>query len=674
MALKKSRLVLGLALLLPVGAALLGYALRDTRPGAPNPVVAASEPDEPEAATPPPTLARPAAPSTTDAAGAAANAAPSEERAAAEDRSAAGAADAATFTSGVVVDVATDEPLPDYRLELIGGGAENAFAVTDAQGRFRLETQRSTAGLTARGIDRDDLLRDGPQGPYTSMRGALPAPVEVSNDGESLRVALASGPTYTLAFSGASPTPGEELVAALIPAEEPVGRGRASITVRGPVDFDPATLERMLVAMRPAHLAPVRFGAATWVRFPIVSQTLLGALDREREFPLELCVSNLDGTLRGVAPVATEVGRDPVPVTVPLERFGALRVRVLDEAGAPIRTPIDLSRNGEPARPFHGHDFSPEVGTFDYLFLRPGTWTVSTGDLTHAHVAENVELGPGERISIELRTRRLVPVGSIAGELRAPLVRSQPTVWLSLARAGGGQAAFAEATWSEIGDQWVGRFEFEDVPAGPHVLRCNNADETRSWSPEEQTVHAPDTGLLLLGTSRELAERPWRLTIVDAVSGAPVAPFDLTWSVAGRGSGWLQKQSGTASLPASPDDARVQWSVQAAGYATQSGDETAFTDGAEAREAEVHLRTGWGTRLVARGPDERPVAGVTVLLDGQEAGTTDAAGILDLWAPLAPRRVELRHVRLRLVGGDVDPGTGAVTRTFPLTEVLLGTR
>ncbi len=187
-------------------------------------------------------------------------------------------------------------------------------------------------------------------------------------------------------------------------------------------------------------------------------------------------------------------------------------------------------------------------------------------------------------------------------------------------------------------------FACEDLWPGRWLLTVSSL-EPELWIPGVLELDAPVAGLQIW--CRDRARRvTLAFRVLDAMSGEPLE----NWSAsalrqtpsADRG---VLVHAGPLALEGFPVDSGLEWSLWAPGHAPAFGDERAFVASDDHNwVAEARLRDGWGLRLLALGRDPamRPLPGARVWLDGQSAGTTDALGRIDLWAPERPSGLEVR--------------------------------
>ena len=101
----------------------------------------------------------------------------------------------------------------------------------------------------------------------------------------------------------------------------------------------------------------------------------------------------------------------------------------------------------------------------------------------------------------------------------------------------------------------------------------------------------------------------------------------------------------------SPVSRHLEWGISAIGCRPTFGTEADFLDQGSGRAfAQVKLEPGWGVRVLVQDRNEEPVAGASVLVDGRHAGSSDAAGRIDLRLDEAPGSVEVDHTGWRARG------------------------
>jgi hypothetical protein len=70
--------------------------------------------------------------------------------------------------------------------------------------------------------------------------------------------------------------------------------------------------------------------------------------------------------------------------------------------------------------------------------------------------------------------------------------------------------------------------------------------------------------------------------------------------------------------------------------------------------------------------DKKPLAGVRILLDGRESGTTDANGIVNVESDAKPATLAAELASYTMTtGGDVYPDSGKFRAWLPWTRVVM---
>jgi surface antigen len=161
-------------------------------------------------------------------------------------------------------------------------------------------------------------------------------------------------------------------------------------------------------------------------------------------------------------------------------------------------------------------------------------------------------------------------------------------------------------------------------------------------------IQAPSDGLdILFDDTRphtDLTFRPAAEESSKAVMGFEVA---VSW---GQGVTWRTSDTSMCVLEGVPCNTPISWSIKAPGRAPVYG-ETSFNETKTAALIAPALRVGWGEGLKIVHADGSPASGLTVLLDGQDAGLTDSEGTLTLRAHQRPQHLSLRADKHRLFGG-----------------------
>jgi hypothetical protein len=198
--------------------------------------------------------------------------------------------------------------------------------------------------------------------------------------------------------------------------------------------------------------------------------------------------------------------------------------------------------------------------------------------------------------------------------------------------------------WDKSGAALVGHFDFGALPAGKYHVQLQENDWFE-WNSHWTDVEAPKEDIVFLVHDRILAA-DLVLDVHDADNGLALDGYHLQLETYDNyRSVW--SWSGAVLMEMYPDDKRLRWRLDKAGFPPQFGDLSSFdlrttVDGRPRRTAEVNMSPGWGDLLrVVKRNNGQPLEGVVVELDGREAGKTDSHGLARVMARAQPKQVEL---------------------------------
>jgi hypothetical protein len=686
----KSRLLLGIVGLAVVGAAAAVLLLREERPRIESaPRAAEIEPAPASASEPATSLVETAALSTP------ATADVREEPVASEQRAAVGS----PVIRGRVIEAETGLARAGIELELTSRSDTIATAVTDAQGRFELPFSQSTR-LAVELVEpegwraarrRQRISGDEPPAgelvfelhpiPGVAFHGR--AIDEVS--GEPLPfLNLSVGSDLTLKgvetdadglFTSRQRYEAGQVGVALIIAE----KGRWLNSERS-IDFDGTarvhdvplpigSTYNLHVALPPGYEleslraflsdstescpwtltgdrlegAVLHEAAPPWVRF-------LEAVEHAPEGGLNnLWICTADGRWLGSCQVPWRSSRASGAHEVSLFPCGALEVdpgAQVDPQHLGLR--VNLRQpSGEECwgrRPVPGAN-----GRFHIRLVPPGDYVLSVEGNRIRAFERTVQVAAGEPTRVNLALEFLPSGGSIAGFVRSQSGRYQVTRSVSLSPIGERSGSFhALVDWSKDGEVLVGRFAFEDVPAGEYELSASSGLSHFDWRTSSSTISPPATDVELLcldGAGGVTLE----VEAYDALTGKPVNEISISfggepglhsYSTSTRGDHRLE-------LGRFPRDTAFQWGAESDGYVAIAGDISSFqqtgtANGEPVLRARLELQPGWGGRVLAYTETER-IPDAVVLCDDIEVGRTNKRGELDFVLPARPRRFEVRH-------------------------------
>lgn len=546
----------------------------------------------------------------------------------------------------LVVDADTEEPLPEFRLEVEGEGRESESLVTDAGGRAVLAREWFEAPfqLSATG----DVHWES----RTSLERDL-APSERPAEGEPLVLRCATGPSYTLLFDGPTP-PLAELFANLWPGASPPSDpyNRASLHQEGARIW-------------------TRFGPDYAVRSP------------KRDEPWTLTVFARDGLWRASGPVATISGLQAEPVLLRSAACGALEVR-LQSGGGPVEGEcgVGLARveNGQVVQRWHYYGLVPSgqstVGgqlagrgkgfrTVRFTHLEPGLYRASAGSATHEFVQREVRIAAGVVEPLVLDVTRM----SGLGELRVVITSETGTLPLPIIDVRAREVATNARRWS----RWLPESTTERrvlVVEGrlgvPLELTLDGLESLGSlaWSPRTSAIAQPGDELVFTCLDSGVATARRAEVRVLSSAGLPIREAGVSTYFGPQASFLhMTDAEGRAHLEPILEGMRFDVVVLADGYRPAVLRALALARDGEVFE--VRLEPGWGAWLdVVLGStdpnkESERAAGARVLVDGVEAGRLDERGQILLAGDQAPRAIEVLHPGYRIAYGDIDPTTGA---------------
>ena len=544
-----------------------------------------------------------------------------------------------------LLDERTGEPVPEFRLALLGEGSGTTDLVSDPRGEFEFELP---SGAEARfdlveNLGGNDLIQTR-RDQVIPVRVALPLPNQAEAGGglaKDLELRIPVGPTYRLRLE---PPPGhgfEELSASL----------RASDPRRA---FDVAR-------------AVVRAGAEPWLRFRPGANFMAGGP------PWKLEVVTADGLWSAVAQLEQlgGVARDPVVLTFePRARlFGRLR----SEDGAIVGGQwVRLEREGasfdNPAnRPLMVH--ADSQGGFEFRALAPGPWKLRVEVEEFEAWRQELTLAAQEARELDPTLRRLAPaqLARLEGSIESSTGRYSDAVYVSIFPMDGRGGRGVDVTWTEVDGRRTGRFVVEDLKVGRY------------------TVVGRVPGLLRVEPRRievEAGGPPVRFSVLDDVE-------TVAWHVRARaGDRELEKfrvtleadglettstaSQGLAVIELIPRGQRCEFTLRADGFAPSFGE--VEPDGATSPEdpARIELRPGWGTEVTVVDESGLPLAGARIHFDGQFAAESDGRGRARVTLDREPATVRVEYQDWVLAPGTtIAPDTGRFRTWEPWLKVIL---
>jgi len=542
---------------------------------------------------------------------------------------------------GTLIDENTRLPLPDFELEFaVAGEGEglhrSVSARTDAQGRFQCAEPILVARCVVRYVDRPGRRRPPPE-----------ATIELEDvrKGE-LALVVAWGATYRLAFA-----PKERIEPALVDLRQrtPGGRDRGA----GPNEWE-----------------PVRAGEPPWVRFP--------PLGKDAPKVERLTARTRDGLWAGEADAGTANGLAPGLTLVTFEERAVLDGTVRD-AEKRLLADVDvvLEAKDSNEQPLRRNARTGVDGHFRFEHLPACTGQVRAVSVRHAPWVQAVTLLAGKVQELPIELAGLAIAGAIGVRVESESGHYAPpfTLVLSLendpvAEAGGERFTRpVRAQWREEGGRQVASFSFPDLPKQSFRVAIQK-DDFFAWDPQQLTLQPPkEDARILIHDGIPNASLCFRAK--DAQTGEALQGFEVTLEF--PGTRLQSRRMGASSdrpfLEHLPLDRKLSWRVEAGGHVPALGDLSDFqvvevrAEG-ELRVCELSLPPGWGESY--RFVDSRnrsPMKGMRVLLDGVEAGTSNAGGRVLVQAATRPGRIEYKNDELGIAPRSVraDRRTGCST-------------
>ena len=403
---------------------------------------------------------------------------------------------------------------------------------------------------------------------------------------------------------------------------------------------------------------PIRSGEFPWVRFSYeeVDDHLVGLIG-----PWHLLVGSADGMSFGWQAVHQVRGLAPLPLVLNWTQTGVVSGRVLDPQGAAKDgVMLELKHSGVQVDPSESHQArSRSGGRFRFPFVRPGVYELGVG--TYAGwdtdpLALRVEAGV-EQGELLVQLRETLGAGRVSGRVRSASGNYHAAVEVEILGVGDQQAS---VLWEELGGEWVGRFEFSNVPEGRHPVTAHPSPLLLACSFSKSHVEAPSSDLeLFLHDDQELVDVSFQA--LDADTEEPLERFEFAVRFAEK---YSPTRSGIErSVPALEGlslGREFVWFLRSPGYVPSWGTQADLVGSGSQRKIVAAMQVGWGARFQAvKASDGDALAGIRLLLDGVEVGRTNEAGVLDVSLAQRPKVLGVFDERLELAEGwSVDPASG----------------
>ncbi|MEO0649142.1 MAG: carboxypeptidase regulatory-like domain-containing protein, partial [Planctomycetota bacterium] len=535
---------------------------------------------------------------------------------------------------GRVVD-GSGEPLAQYPLWLSGGGGRRESITTDEGGRFEGRLARRAGPVEIQ------LLGDRRGWPPESPR--LERRHEVTEQG-AVELTLEANPAAVLTVQ-LRVDPNQPLPASL----DDVRCTLLAIDGSWP-QADRAFLGTNYVGQ------PERVPDDERVLYRVWMNDLLDLESRPE--PWLVRVEPIDGgwVAEGAFDAADLEDGDPVLASV--RPTGAVALTLLDGNGTPVQSePVRLLADaaGEPREPFTSGMYrrpreTDASGGEVWLGLDPGTYSLAVEGIHFEPAQRSLEVVAGERtectVTLESRAgggRLVIQVQSESG------IRRHAMFWLYSRDDPKNPLTSQGAVWREEGARRVGEAHFDGLEPGEYKVRLVSTSGIPGEPLSMLTTVEADATTTVDFHFKDGSTAPLAVVARDARSGRVLDDWRL---VLGDGQWFLDsdlrevegadgRKLVARRVPAtSTASGSVAWLI-ADGFAAQAIELSAGTviDTEGTRLHVVDLDPGWGKLLVVKDPDEMPLEGVGVYLDGSHAGHTDSMGRLLLSGPAKPERI-----------------------------------
>lgn len=525
---------------------------------------------------------------------------------------------------GRIVDSRTREALPNYAIKWIAAGKTNSL-LTGPDGSFVSEEEHPHGAGKLVTLDHSEIPQNKPQ------------EFELTHPFESEDIAVLTGPTVEFDLTLPQGVSLEQLGARFV-------SNRVLQLVEGG-------------SMTPLRAGSLRDGQLPWVRFGPGVNKIAGS------GPWTLVVEDRDGLWRGEGQVPGLVGIQPNPVRIELESFGALRVRVVNDDG-PVYTPsylfvtsIDPVEEGR--RPlerraslFFGGDpdLTPMAGTFVMRSLPTGRYRVSIDDDRHEAASVEVDVLRGVLSEHELHLEPRADLGTLSGTISTRNGIVDPSFCYVEAK-GIAPTVGSFLVRPQLEEDGRFHFRFEEVPPGTYRVRAMDL-QRHPFEPEEVEATMGTSNLHFECRDDLPAQRMAVLCFVDAETGESIPGVHamIRWHdpATGKRDGFYTRTDLNGRLEvALREGSKLAWMARKDGYAAVIGDASDLDGGCE---VPFQLSKSWAEEFMLHQGQER-VPGVTVLVDGQVAGTTDEDGRLLLRADEAPATITIDSDRWQVIAG-----------------------
>jgi hypothetical protein len=392
-------------------------------------------------------------------------------------------------------------------------------------------------------------------------------------------------------------------------------------------------------------LGRVRAGPLPWARFGACATFLGGGP------PWTIELSSDDGYWVGRAELPTLESVRVPPVEIALVACGRLTGRVLTPAREPVRKQwVLVSARGAS---FDDKDNRPRPvptdkdGKFDAPRLAPGEYGVKVDADGFEAFEAQVAVAAGATVEREIqlaastvaKSSLRVRVESATGQY------SKPVVVALQALSGGKSPPSGKVKWADEGGRQVGRATLEGVEVRDYHMSLV-LDDFFHTSPEAPVLVRPAGQEVACRIDDDVPTIRLRVHQADEASGQPVAGATVeVWSTRGGKPKAFRDafKDGECVFDDLPVGADLRVRIDAPDHATYWGTERDAIRSADLWTIDARLHEGWGTEVIVRGRDGKPIDGARVFFDGVEAGTSDPDGIVFVSLRAKPSRAEVRY-------------------------------
>ncbi len=537
--------------------------------------------------------------------------------------------------NGHLVDAATSERLPEYTFELLVPGRKPVTVTTDAQGAFVTSA----------------VLRPGPlRARFTEASRAWGTIDELRLDEDGSPVPLAlrvdSGPTYRVVLSPPTTVPVAEY-APRIESRTSEGWKRAAGRIGG--------------IASPG-------GSSAWVRFAPIP------MDADSE--TRIVFDSRDGVWRGRSDVQPGLGIHGGVVTIPMKAFASIHVTVRNPEGNALEDALVEWITADSEQPNRSTNRSTTrddgEAKFERIASELGTLRIRKVRFLDQELAITPPIG--ERTELDVVLTPAPSAGSIGGIVLSDSGTYSRDVTIHLLPRGDGREALRQISvpvnWTGTAGARVGRFQFDDLPAGAWRMSVAELD-WYEWEPRAMDVEAPLAGVEFRVHDGVLVAD----LVFEAVDpdGREVSDFQVRLA---SNSDVVTERSrgGRIMIPAFPVDRTMRWRLDTKGLASSYGDWSSMSpltavEGRDRRGARPVLELGAAQMFrVIRSDNRRAIADAVAIVGGREVGRTNASGQIVLHSRDPDAQVEFRFKGWRML--DSAALSPVVRRNTPFVRTI----